>query len=72
MYNFMAAMHGVELIHPDHCYTFTPYTITRLLRLSGFEILKQVFYNFGSSLAPGLTKAGMVILAAPATKQSQV
>jgi hypothetical protein len=65
MYGFMAAMHGVELIHPDHCYTFTPHTLTRLLAVSGLRLLELSFYNFGSDLAPGLTKAGMVALCEP-------
>lgn len=60
MYNFMAAMHGVELIHPEHCYTFTPYTLGRLLQHAGFQAPELEFYNFGSALAPGITKAGML------------
>lgn len=60
MYNFMAAMHGVELIHPEHCYTFTPYSLSRLLQLAGFNPPELEFYNFGSALAPGITKAGML------------
>lgn len=60
MYNFMAAMHGVELIHPEHCYTFTPYTLGKLLHLAGFQTPELEFYNFGSGLAPGITKAGML------------
>lgn len=60
MYAFMAAMHGVELIHPEHCYTFTPYTLRRLLELAGFSLQSLEFYNFGSGLAPGITKAGML------------
>lgn len=60
MYNFMAAMHGVELIHPEHCYTFTPYTLGKLLQLAGFQAPELEFYNFGSALAPGITKAGML------------
>lgn len=61
MYNFMAAMHGVELIHPEHCYTFTPFTIRKLVQLAGFMPPELEFYNFGSSLAPGITKAGMLV-----------
>lgn len=60
MYNFMAAMHGAELIHPEHCYTFTPYTLGKLLQLAGFQAPELEFYNFGSGLAPGITKAGML------------
>lgn len=67
MYGFMAAMHGVEIIHPDHCYTFTPYTLSRLLAVSGFRLLEMQFCNFGSDLAPGLTKAGIVALCEPET-----
>lgn len=65
MYGFMAAMQGTEIIHPDHCYTFTPHTLTNLLCRSGFRLLDLSFYNFGSSLAPGLTKAGMIALCEP-------
>lgn len=65
MYGFMAAMHGIELIHPDHCYTFTPFTLSRLLQLAGFKLLEFKQYNFGSALAPGITKAGMVVLCEP-------
>ncbi len=66
MYGFMTAMHGVELVHPDHCYTFTPHTLTRLLTLCELRLRELSFYNFGSDLAPGLTKAGMVALCEPA------
>jgi len=62
MYAFMAAMHGIEVIHPDHCYTFTPHTLTQLLSRSGLRLLSLSFYNFGSDLAPGLTKASMAAL----------
>lgn len=65
MYGFMAAMHGVEVVHPDHCYYFTPHTLSRLLQLAGLELQELSFYNFGSSLAPGLTKAGMVAVCEP-------
>ncbi len=65
MYSFMAAMHGVELVHPEHCYYFTPYTLGRLLQMAGLKVLELSFYNFGSTLAPGLTKAGILLLAEP-------
>ena len=62
MYAFMAAMHGFEVIHPDHCYTFTPHTLAQLLMRSGLRLQNLTFYNFGSELAPGLTKSGMIAL----------
>ncbi|CAH2032040.1 class I SAM-dependent methyltransferase [Trichlorobacter ammonificans] len=65
MYGFMAAMQGVELVHPDHLYTFTPRTLTRLVQASGLRLSELCFYNFGSDLAPGLTKAGMIALCEP-------
>lgn len=66
MYGFMAAMHGIEVVHPDHLHTFTPHTLTKLLRVAGLQLLDLSFYNFGSTLAPGLTKAGLVALCEPA------
>lgn len=66
MYAFMAAMHGIELVHPDHLHTFTPHTLTKLLQVSGLHLIELSFYNFGSTLAPGLTKAGLVALCEPA------
>lgn len=66
MYGFMAAMHGIELVHPDHLYTFTPHTLSGLLKAAGLRLLDLSFYNFGSTLAPGLTKAGLIALCEPA------
>jgi hypothetical protein len=62
---FIAAMHGQELVHPDHFYYFTPHTLKKLLEYAGFSSIDLHFYNFGSSLAPGLTKAGIIALCAP-------
>ncbi len=65
MYAFMTAMHGVELVHPEHCYYFTPYTLSRLIQMADLKVVELSFYNFGSSLAPGLTKAGIIALCEP-------
>lgn len=62
---FVAAMHGQELVHPDHFYYFTPHTLKKLLEYAGFTSIDLRFYNFGSSLAPGLTKAGIIAVCAP-------
>jgi hypothetical protein len=62
---FVAAMHGKELVHPDHFYYFTPHTLKKLLEYAGFSSIDLSFYNFGSSLAPGLTKAGIIAVCAP-------
>jgi hypothetical protein len=62
---FVAAMHGQELVHPDHLYYFTPHTLQKLLEYAGFGSIDLRFYNFGSSLAPGLTKAGIVAVCTP-------
>lgn len=62
---FIAAMHDRELVHPDHLYWFTPYTLKKLLEQAGFSSIDMSFYNFGSSLAPGLTKAGIIAVCLP-------
>lgn len=62
---FIAAMHGQELVHPDHLYYFTPHTLKKLLEYAGFSSIDLCFYNFGSSLAPGLTKAGIIAVCTP-------
>lgn len=41
---FAWSLAGKEHVHPDHCYYFSPSTLTQLLRRSGLEIQSYSFF----------------------------
>ena len=66
--------HGVELVHPNHNYYFSPVTLTTLLDKHGFEIKRYVMYywpgndDFGRQFAGRLRKSpyyaeGIIVIA---------
>ena len=62
-WGFCAALIGKEIVHPDHFYYFSPYTLRRVLENVGFkgvEILQYASRDLVKS--PGLAKNGIIAL----------
>jgi hypothetical protein len=58
---FFSALRGIEMVHPDHYYFFSPHTLTRLLRDTGFSDIELLLYSAGQYLdTPGITKHGVI------------
>lgn len=60
--NFMLALDGIEAIHPDHYYYYSPYTLKKILQDTGFKNIEIMFYNYSKSHHLGLTSAGVMAL----------
>jgi SAM-dependent methyltransferase len=41
----LRALRGIEVVHEDHCYYFSPATIGRLLDLAGLQIVDLRYYS---------------------------
>jgi hypothetical protein len=60
---FFYAMQGYENVHPDHYFYFSPYTIERILRDTGFQILEMYLYSSEDfKESPGITKHGVIVV----------
>ncbi len=61
---FNAAKGGIELVHPDHYYYFSPVTLQKLLKDSGFKELEIIMYShyLENNNPPGITKNGIIAL----------
>jgi len=59
---YAAALRGVELVHPDHYYYFSPITLQKILSDSGFINIKIYFYNHFAGDSPGITHHGLIAL----------
>lgn len=59
---FVSALNGVEAVHPDHYYYFSPYTLQRLLHDNGFSKVKLYQYSWGLKTR-GATGNGLVAVA---------
>jgi 2-polyprenyl-3-methyl-5-hydroxy-6-metoxy-1,4-benzoquinol methylase len=60
---FFTALSGAELVHPDHYFYFSPVTLRKLIRDTGFELIQMCQYGESVSLAsPGITKHGLIAL----------
>ena len=60
---FRSAISGIELVHPDHLYYFSPYTIQKLLIQHGFKIIDlKLYHSHVSKDSPGITKNGIIIV----------
>jgi len=58
---FLGALDGDEIVHPDHYYYFSPATLRKLLRDSGFVIVEMALYaSRDSAILPGITKNGVI------------
>jgi Methyltransferase domain len=64
---FFTALFGIELVHPDHYFYFSPITLRKLLRDTGFEVVEMHLYtDHASRSCPGLTKNGVIAVCKPA------
>jgi SAM-dependent methyltransferase len=59
---FNAASQGYELVHPDHYYFFSPFTLTRLLKDIGFTNISLHLVAPSHLALPGLTKHGLLAI----------
>jgi 2-polyprenyl-3-methyl-5-hydroxy-6-metoxy-1,4-benzoquinol methylase len=60
---FFTALCGDELVHPDHYYYFSPMTLGKLIRDTGFMLGE--LYQYGDRMtlgSPGITKHGLIAL----------
>jgi len=63
---FSAAMQGNEVVHPDHYFYFSPFTLRKILLDSGFSNVSLHLYDSESHLdRPGLTKHGVIGVCTP-------
>lgn len=61
---YMAALDGLEIVHPTHYYYFSPCTLQKLLTDVGFTDIKLSFYSNREKGYdyPGITKNGIIAL----------
>ena len=60
---FFTALSGDELVHPDHYYYFSPVTLSKLVRDTGFKLAAMYLYGEPMTMAsPGITKHGLIAL----------
>jgi hypothetical protein len=60
---FFTALTGDELVHPDHYFYFSPTTLRKLIRDTGFQLTDLRLYAGANLLtSPGLTKHGLIAL----------
>jgi hypothetical protein len=63
---FFTALSGDELVHPDHYFYFSPMTLRKLVRDTGFVLEQMYLYGDHVTLAcPGITKHGLIALCSP-------
>ncbi len=63
---FLSGLQGVELVHPDHYYYFSPYTLQHILQDNGFQQVCLYLYSSSNLLdSPGLTKHGILAVCKP-------
>lgn len=63
---FFTALSGNELVHPDHYFYFSPATLTKLLRDTGFTDIELSLYTSQALRgSPGITKHGLIALCSP-------
>lgn len=63
---FFTALSGNELVHPDHYFYFSPATLAKLLRDTGFTNIELRLYTSQALLgSPGLTKHGLIAMCSP-------
>ena len=63
---FVEACSGIEIVHPDHFFYFSPVTLRRLVEISGFEVEEIKTYGPQEfSRRPGFTEFGVICLAKP-------
>jgi hypothetical protein len=60
--HFSSACAGVEFVHADHYFYFSPVTLEKLLKDVGFKNIDIFLYSFGGLNAgkPGLTEHGVI------------
>jgi len=60
---FVSALDGTEIVHPEHYYYFSPYTLRKLLADCGYKKVSLSYYASSHSMdSPGLTKNGLIAL----------
>ncbi len=70
--SFYNALNHIEAVHPDHYHYYSPYTLQKMLIDCGFEEVELWLYGSQDTLlAPGLTKNGVIAMAAAAQAEAQ-
>ena len=60
---FFTAVAGDELVHPDHYFFFSPTTLQKLIRATGFQMTEMWLYADERLMgSPGITKHGLIAL----------
>lgn len=60
---FVSALDGTEIVHPEHYYYFSPYTLRKLLTDCGYKKVALSYYASSHNMdSPGLTKNGLIAL----------
>jgi len=63
---FAHAIRGTELVHPDHRYYFSPFTLRKLIEDCGFADVSLRLYASQSFMdCPGITKHGLIATCSP-------
>lgn len=65
MYGFYAAMNGIEIVHPNHYFYFSPITLKKLLNDTGFTNIRLLLYNSPSLNSKGITQNGLIAICSP-------
>lgn len=65
--HFRAAASGVEMVHPDHYYYFSPVTLKKLVEDAGFSQvdIKLYAHNQKALTSPGITSHGIIAACNP-------
>lgn len=55
---------GIELVHPDHYFYYSPHTLRKLLTDTGFrQVDIHLYVHPGQTIGPGITKSGVIGIA---------
>lgn len=62
---FLEAANYHEIVHPEHYFYFSPFTIRKLLESEKFVVQQTSMYTSGSKSYPGITQWGVICSCEP-------